>query len=58
MSSPHPSSRSDEDTYEIIDQALLDLATRRAAWLGDGLTTISLLASLIDQAQRCLPLHV
>jgi hypothetical protein len=50
-----PGPRSDNDTFDIIDDALLELATRRAAWLGDGLTAINLLASLIDQAERCLP---
>lgn len=50
-----PGPHSDNDTFDIIDDALLELATRRAAWLGDHLTAISLIASLIDQAERCLP---
>lgn len=50
-----PGPRSDDDTYDIIDDALTELARRRAAWLGDELTMIALLASLIDQAERCLP---
>jgi hypothetical protein len=50
--------RSDDDTFDIIDDALLELATRRAAWLGDGFTAIGLVASLIDQAERCLPYFV
>jgi AhpD family alkylhydroperoxidase len=53
-----PVPRSDDDTYDIIDDALTELAARRAAWLGDDLTVIALLASLIDQAERCLPEHV
>jgi hypothetical protein len=50
-----PGPHSDNDTFTIIDDALLELATRRAAWLGDSLTAINLLASLIDQAERYLP---
>lgn len=50
--------RCDDDTYDIIDNALTELASRRAAWLGDDLTVIALLASLIDQAQRSLPHYV
>src|SRR5262249_42059251 len=30
-------------------------AERRGAWLGDDLAAIALLASLIEQAERCLP---
>jgi hypothetical protein len=52
---PIPGPHSDDDTFDIIDDALLELATRRAAWLGDDLTAINLLASLINQAERCLP---
>lgn len=47
--------RSGDDTYDLIDGALAALAERRSAWLGDDLTAITLLASLIDQAERCLP---
>jgi hypothetical protein len=50
-SGPH----SDGDTFDLIDEALATLAKRRGAWLGDDLTAITLLASLIDQAERCLP---
>ncbi len=53
MTSPRP--RSGDDTYDLIDDALATLAGRRGAWLGDDLTAITLLASLIDQAERCLP---
>jgi AhpD family alkylhydroperoxidase len=53
-----PDPRSDHDTHDIVDDALTELAARRAAWLGDDLTVIALLASLIDQAERCLPEHV
>ena len=50
--------RSGDDTYDLIDQALYQLAERRKAWLGDPITAITLLASLIDQAERMHPEHV
>ena len=50
-----PGPTSDDDTFDLIDNALYTLAERRGAWLGDDLTAIILLASLIDQAERCLP---
>jgi hypothetical protein len=50
---PHP--RSGEDTYDLIDDALATLATRRGVWLGDNLATIALITSLVDQAERWLP---
>lgn len=53
-----PAPYSDDDTFEIIDNALLELATRRASWLGDSLTAICLVSSLIAQAERCLPQFV
>jgi hypothetical protein len=40
---------------DLIDDALATLAQRRGAWLGDDLTAMTLIASLIDQAERCLP---
>jgi hypothetical protein len=49
--------RSGDDTYDLIDDALYQLAERRKAWLGDPLATITLLASLIDQAERMIPEH-
>ena len=49
--------RSADDTYDLIDDALYQLAERRKAWLGDPLAAITLLASLIDQAERMLPEH-
>jgi hypothetical protein len=50
-----PGPRSGEDTYDLIDHAVATLAERRRAWLGDDLTAITLIASLIDQAERFLP---
>jgi hypothetical protein len=50
-----PSPRSGDDTYDLIDDALAALAERRGAWPGDDLTAITLIASLIDQAERFLP---
>ena len=55
MISPSPRPRSGDDTYDLIDDALFKLAERRGAWLGDDLTAITLIASLIDQAERFLP---
>jgi len=52
---PSPGPRSGDDTCDLIDDALFALAERRGAWLGGDLTAITLLASLIDQAERCLP---
>ncbi len=47
--------RSGDDTYDLIDQALYQLAERRKAWLSDPIAAITLIASLIDQAERFLP---
>ena len=44
--------RSGDDTYDLIDGALYQLAERRGRWLGDPVAAITLLASLIDQAER------
>ncbi len=53
MSGPDP--RSGEDTFDLIDDAVAALADRRGVWLGDDLSTIALIASLIEQAERWLP---
>ena len=50
-----PEPVSDDDSYTVIDDALAALATRRHSNLGDDIEAIALLASLIDQAERCLP---
>jgi hypothetical protein len=55
MTTP-PGPRSGDDTYDLIDDALSQLAERRKAWLGDPLAAITLLASLINQADRMIPL--
>jgi len=47
--------RSDDDTHDIMDDALGELARRRGAWIGDDVTAMTLIASLIDQAERFLP---
>ena len=47
--------RSGDDTHDLIDDALCQLAERRGKWLGDPLAAITLLASLTDQAQRMIP---
>ncbi len=46
---------SGDDTHDLIDDALGELARRRGAWLGDEITAMTLIASLIDQAERFLP---
>jgi hypothetical protein len=53
MTTPHPAS--DENTFDLIDDAVAALAERRGAWLGDDLSTIALITSLIEQAERWLP---
>jgi hypothetical protein len=50
-----PGPRSGDDTCDLIDGALYALAERRGAWLGDDLTAMTLIASLIGQAERFLP---
>jgi hypothetical protein len=55
MTTPGPGPRSGDDTYDLINDALAELAQHRGAWLGDDLAAITLLASLIEQAERCLP---
>jgi hypothetical protein len=47
----------DDDTYDIIDDAITELARRRGLWMSDP-NIIHLLASLIAQAERCLPATV
>lgn len=51
----HPGPCTDADTYEVIDDALTALAQRKGLWLGDDHVLIGLLASLIAQAEHCLP---
>lgn len=45
-----PAPQISQDSYDILDDAVADLAQRRDLCLGDELTRIHLLASLIDQA--------
>ena len=46
---------SGNDTWDLVENALRELAGRRQRWLGDPLTAITMLASLIDQAGRMIP---
>jgi len=55
VTSDNPGPRSGEDTFDLIDNALATLAERRGSWLGDDLAAITLIASLIEQAERFLP---
>ena len=47
-----------DDTSEVIDHAVSALAERRGLWLGTDTTVIHLLASLMAQVERELPLAV
>ena len=47
---------SGNDTWDLVENALRELAGRRGRWPGDPLTAITLLASLIDQAERMIPM--
>jgi hypothetical protein len=51
-SSGNPGPRSGDDTFDLIDDALATLAARRGVWLGDDLAAMTLVASLIEQAER------
>jgi hypothetical protein len=51
----HPAPRSDDDTFDLIDDALTALATHRGLSICDDHVFIHLLASLIEQAERWLP---
>ncbi len=59
MTRPEPTPpvppHSGSDTWDLIENALRQLADRRGRWLGDPLTAITMLASLIDQAERMIP---
>ncbi len=54
----HPRPYTDGDTIEIVDDAVSNLAERRGVWLGTDASVIHLLASLMVQAERELPLAV
>ena len=58
MTEPIPPAppHSGNDTWDLVENALRELAGRRQRWLGDPLTAITLLASLIDQAERMIPM--
>jgi hypothetical protein len=46
---------SGNDTWDLVENALRELAGRRQRWPGDPLTAITMLASLTDQAGRMIP---
>jgi hypothetical protein len=51
-----PAPRTDNDSLQIISQAIDDLARRRTPyWLGDSAVRLHALASLIAQAHQLLP---
>ena len=57
MTGPIPPAppHSGSDTWDLIENAVRQLAGRRDGWLGDPLTAITMLASLTDQAGRMIP---
>ena len=59
MTGPSPMApvppHSGSDTWDLVENALRQLADRRGRWLGDPLTAITMLASFIDQAGRMIP---
>ena len=57
MTEPIPPAppHSGSDTWDLIENAHRDLAERRGRWLGNPLTAITMLASLIEQAGRMIP---
>ena len=57
MTDPIPPAppHSGNDTWDLVEDALRELADRRDRWLGDPLTAIIMLASLTGQAERMIP---
>jgi len=55
MTAELPARRTDDDTFDVVDDALFALAERKGLWLGDDLVLVHLLDCLIEQAERCLP---
>lgn len=53
MTTSYP--HSGDDTFDLIDDAIAALADRRGLWLGDDLNIITLIASLIEQAEQFMP---
>jgi hypothetical protein len=47
-----------DDVSDLIQESLVLLAERRAAWLGDDIAAIRLLANLVDKAAEALALRV
>jgi hypothetical protein len=45
----------DVASFDVVDEAISELAGRRGLWIGDDAVLIHLLASVIAQAERCLP---
>jgi hypothetical protein len=51
-----PAPRTDNDSLDVLSQAIDDLARRRTPyWLGDSAVRLHALASLIAQARQLLP---
>jgi hypothetical protein len=56
--SAHPAPRGDEDTFDLLDDAVAELARRRGMRVGDEHMLVHLPAGLAEQAERRLPEHV
>jgi hypothetical protein len=54
-SSGNPGPRSGDDTFDLIDDARATLAERRRVRFGDDLAAMTLVAGLIEQAERRVP---
>jgi hypothetical protein len=51
-----PAPRTDDDSLQVLSQAIDDLARQRTAyWLGDSAVHLHALTSLIAQAEQLLP---
>lgn len=45
----------DDDTFDVVDDAIAVLGLRRGVWMGDPRMMMHLVASIVEQAERCLP---
>lgn len=45
----------DDFTFDVVDKAITALGLHRGVWMGDPAMMIHLVASIVEQAERCLP---
>jgi hypothetical protein len=55
VSSGLPVPLCDVASFDVVDEAISELAGRRGLWIGDDAVLIHLLVSVIAQVERCLP---